>query len=171
MLTHWPFQGSEVCVATLLWEGRSGVRVPIEARDFSVLQNVQTSSRAHPVATRVFFLAVKWPGLEVYPCPSKLRMRGAMSLHTLSAFVNWTGRNFIFVAPVPFPPWGNALVKWIALSFWRRALYQMGFVAVTVVPQNICVFCDVVLCHWTRSYPHYEGLYYLYLYGYGVCGA
>lgn len=41
-------ESSAVSVATKLRTGWSGVRYPIEERDFTLLQNVQTSSRAHP---------------------------------------------------------------------------------------------------------------------------
>ena len=41
---------STVSIATKLWTGRSGsgVRFPVGERDFALLQNVQTRSRAHP---------------------------------------------------------------------------------------------------------------------------
>jgi hypothetical protein len=41
-------ESSTVSIATKLWTGQSGVRFPVGERDFAVLQNVQTSPRAHP---------------------------------------------------------------------------------------------------------------------------
>ena len=38
---------SVVGIAIRLWAGRPGVRIPTDARDFSLLQNVQTDSGAH----------------------------------------------------------------------------------------------------------------------------
>jgi hypothetical protein len=37
-----------VSVVTSLWAGQFGVQILAGPRDFSVLQNVKTSSRAHP---------------------------------------------------------------------------------------------------------------------------
>ena len=53
-----------------LLAGRSGLRIPVGARDFSLLQNVQTVPRAphpasHSVGTRVFPGGVERPGREV----------------------------------------------------------------------------------------------------------
>jgi hypothetical protein len=46
-------QSSLVGIVTRLRAGRSGVRIPVEARDFSLLQNVQTGSGAHPASYSV----------------------------------------------------------------------------------------------------------------------
>ena len=43
-------QGSVVGIANRLWAEWSGVRIPIVARDFSLLQTVQTISWAHPAS-------------------------------------------------------------------------------------------------------------------------
>ena len=37
-----------VRVATMLWAGESGVRIPVATRDFSLLQNVQSGSEVPP---------------------------------------------------------------------------------------------------------------------------
>jgi len=37
-------------MATRLWAGRYGVRIPARARDFSIHQKDQTDSGAHPAA-------------------------------------------------------------------------------------------------------------------------
>jgi len=37
-------------MATRLWAGREGVRIPARARDFSIHQKDQTGSGAHPAA-------------------------------------------------------------------------------------------------------------------------
>lgn len=163
MPTHWWSQGSTVSIVTILWVGRSRVRVPPEARHFPLLHNIQISSRAHPVGT-------SGQGMQ-FSHLSRLRMNGAVSAHCV-CLRQMDRENFTFLAPIPFSPWGNAFVKWFALGCWRRALYWMGFEAVAVVVlQNICVLCDVVLWHWTYSSPQFEGLYFHYLCGYGVCGA
>ena len=44
MLRSWD---SSASIATRLRAGRSGVRIPAEARDFSPLQNVGSGSGAH----------------------------------------------------------------------------------------------------------------------------
>jgi len=45
-------QSNIVGMATQLWDGRSGVRNPVAARDFFFLfsKNVQTGSGAHPAS-------------------------------------------------------------------------------------------------------------------------
>jgi hypothetical protein len=51
-------------VATTLRDGRAGVRIPVRARDFSLLQNVQFQP---PIQWEpgFFFPGVKRPGREV----------------------------------------------------------------------------------------------------------
>jgi hypothetical protein len=41
---------SPVGVVIKLWAGQSGVRMPAEAKDLYLLQNVPTDSRANPVS-------------------------------------------------------------------------------------------------------------------------
>ena len=64
---------SVVGVATTLQAGRSGARIPVRARDFSLPLNVQTVFGAHPVSCRmgirVFPPRVKRPGREVKHSP------------------------------------------------------------------------------------------------------
>jgi len=36
-------------VPTMLWTGRTWLLIPVGAKDISLLRNVQTSSRAHPI--------------------------------------------------------------------------------------------------------------------------
>jgi hypothetical protein len=43
-------RGSIVGMATVLQAGQSGVQIPLKARDFSLLQNTQTSSGTHPAS-------------------------------------------------------------------------------------------------------------------------
>ena len=84
MPSHWWSQGSAVSIAIVLWDGRSGVRVPVEARDFSRLHNVRFSCRAHPVGTSgqgMQFTDVHQGWVWVELC-----------LPTMCAFVRWTGR-------------------------------------------------------------------------------
>ena len=47
-------QSCIIGLATTLRAGRFGVRIPIEARDFSLHQNVQTSSAAHPASYSLY---------------------------------------------------------------------------------------------------------------------
>jgi hypothetical protein len=51
---------------TKIYAARSGVQILAEARELSLLQNIQTISSTHPASnsmkTRAFSLAVKWPG-------------------------------------------------------------------------------------------------------------
>ena len=65
-------RGSVVTMATELRAGRSGVLIPVRTRDVSLLQIVQTSSRAHPASSLVFsdtgvfcYPRIKLSGLEV----------------------------------------------------------------------------------------------------------
>jgi len=71
-----------------------GVRTPVEARDFSLHQNVRTGSDAHP-STYSKGTAVKWPCREAEHSPqssAELGMSGAMLLLPLYAFMAWTAR-------------------------------------------------------------------------------
>ena len=62
-----------VCIVTRLRAGRSDVQVPARARDFSLLQNVQTCCGAHPascsVGMRPLVPGVKRLWREAYQSP------------------------------------------------------------------------------------------------------
>jgi len=53
------------CTMTRIYTGRSGVQILAHATAHSLLQNIQTSSSAHPafnsMTTTAFSLAVNWP--------------------------------------------------------------------------------------------------------------
>lgn len=49
----YSFYIDSVSIVTRLRAGWSGVRIPLLARDFSLLQNAQTGSRAQPVSSSV----------------------------------------------------------------------------------------------------------------------
>ena len=61
---HSRSRSSLLGIATRLRPGRPGVRTAVEARHFSLLQNVQTSSHSRVLGP---FRKVKWPGSEVNP--------------------------------------------------------------------------------------------------------
>jgi len=46
---------------TSIYAGRSGVQISAEAIEISLLQNIQTSSSAHPASNSGFFSGSKWP--------------------------------------------------------------------------------------------------------------
>jgi hypothetical protein len=60
---------STVSTMTRIHAGRIGVQISAEARELSLLQNIQTSSSTHIASnstkTTVLSLAVKWPGQTV----------------------------------------------------------------------------------------------------------
>jgi len=43
-------QSSIIDIAARLWVGQPGAQIPIETRDFSHVQNIQTSSEAYPAS-------------------------------------------------------------------------------------------------------------------------
>ena len=65
---------STVSTMARIYTGRSGVQILAEARELSLLQNIQTSSSNNPASnsmkTTAFSLAVKWPGQTVRPLSS-----------------------------------------------------------------------------------------------------
>ena len=89
---------SVVSMATWLWAGRSGVRIPVGDRDCFLIRNVQFASRAHPIAYSVGTdVPAQGSGgwglvLTTYlrPVP-RLRMSGTLTLWALYAFVACTG--------------------------------------------------------------------------------
>jgi len=88
-----------VHVATRSQAGRSKVRIPVGARNFSLLQNVQTSSGTYAASYSMGSMALsqKKSGhivtlttdLNLVP---GLRMSGAIPLLPLNAFMAWTGK-------------------------------------------------------------------------------
>jgi len=62
-------RGSTVSTITRIYAARSGVQILDEAIELSFLQNIQSSSSAHPASnpmnTRGISLAVKWRGQTV----------------------------------------------------------------------------------------------------------
>ena len=61
-------QSSIIDIAARLWAGWPGARILIEARDFSLVQNIQTSSEAYPASYLMvteFLSGVKWLKHEV----------------------------------------------------------------------------------------------------------
>jgi hypothetical protein len=86
-------------IATTLQAGQSKFQILVWAIDFSLLQNVQTGSDAHPTLFNEYwcsYLGVKWPGLDAdhYPpsCPQVKNLCGDTLLLTLYAYMAWTGR-------------------------------------------------------------------------------
>ena len=73
-------------------DGRFGVLVPVGAKDFSRLQNVQTGYGAH--------LGVKRSGRGINHSHLVLRLRmgGAIPLFLLYAFVAWTRKTLPFLS-------------------------------------------------------------------------
>jgi hypothetical protein len=72
--------------------------IPTGAINFSLLRNVQTGSGAQPASYSVG-IGVKRPGRDVDHSPpnAEVRMRGAMLLLPLYAFMAWTGIPFLLV--------------------------------------------------------------------------
>jgi hypothetical protein len=66
-------RGGVVCLATRLWAGQSGVRMPVRRRDVSRLQHVRTccgpTQPSYSLCTGLLSLGVKWPGREVNHSP------------------------------------------------------------------------------------------------------
>ena len=79
--------------------GRSGVRIPTEPRDFSLLQNVQTGPGANPSGIGVPFLEVKRPRRGIaHPPPSRAEIKGRVELYFLPlwAFTKFSRVKFTF---------------------------------------------------------------------------
>jgi len=89
---------SAVSMATWLWAGRSGVRIPFGDRDCFLIRNVQFASMVHPIAySGVTGLPAQGSGgwgliltSHLHAVPS-LRMSGALPLLTLYACLACTG--------------------------------------------------------------------------------
>jgi hypothetical protein len=71
---------------TLLWDGQSGDRIPVEVR-FST--HIHTGPETHPDSYtngRGSFPVVKWPGCGVeHPSPSSAEVKERVQLYTYSA--------------------------------------------------------------------------------------
>jgi hypothetical protein len=83
---HLENQSTIVGIATILWTGECEVQTLLEARDFSLLQNVQTRD---PLPK------VKQPGREVnHSPPSSAKVKNECSYTSTSwyAFMVWTGK-------------------------------------------------------------------------------
>lgn len=81
----------------MLQAGRSGVRDSAQARNLSLLQDVQTGSGSHPLSysvdTAVISRGYSGRGVRLTPHPHlvlKFRMRGAMPVIPLYAIMAWT---------------------------------------------------------------------------------
>jgi len=86
------------CIATRLGYGRSGVRIPVEGRDFCLLQKFQTCSEAYSAPNHWVPDSSpdeKRPGREVslIHIVPRLRMSGAKPLLPLYVFKAWKGKN------------------------------------------------------------------------------
>jgi hypothetical protein len=89
-------------IATTLRAGRSGVRIPVKARGFSVLF-CSLCSGAHLVSytigTRVLSLEQSGRSVNIsthlHQVPT-LKMSAAISVLTLHAFMTWTGRSLFY---------------------------------------------------------------------------
>jgi len=81
---------STVSIVTTLQSGWSRLRILVGARDFSLLQNIQTGSEAKLNGYGCPFLGIKQPGHEVnrllHPVP-RLRMSGAVTLPIYTCIV------------------------------------------------------------------------------------
>jgi hypothetical protein len=96
-----------VSIETMLRAGRSGVLIPAEARDFYLLQNVQTGSQDHPASTPSGTGVLPGDGGRGLQLTAHLhlvtrsRMSGATPLLPLSAFMVWTGKT-LFHLPLRY---------------------------------------------------------------------
>jgi len=87
---------------TTLHTGRSGVRIPVESRGFSLLQNVKTNSGAYPASYSVGtgVLSRGYGGRVVkfthfHPLP-RLRMSGSVFLLPVYDFVAWSEKTLLY---------------------------------------------------------------------------
>jgi len=69
---------SVVGVTTTLWNGHTGVWIPVGARNFLFSRNVQTKSRAHPVS-RAMDTAVLYRVYSDYSLPSSAKFKNEWS--------------------------------------------------------------------------------------------
>jgi hypothetical protein len=90
--TQYRSWSSTVIIVTTLQSGWSGFRILVGARDFSLLQNIQTGPEAelYGYGYGYPFLGIKQPGRKVnhsfHPVP-RLKMSGATSLLPIYTFM------------------------------------------------------------------------------------
>lgn len=82
--SSWWNQDSVIEIATRLWAGQSSIRIPEWARDFFLLQNIQTSSKTNSGSylrgTRFLSTKEKGPVHEVeYLPPSSAKIKNKWS--------------------------------------------------------------------------------------------
>jgi len=82
---------SMVGTVTRLWAGRSGIRIPLVAKETSLLQSLQTGSRGHPRLTingnRSSFLGLKRPGGSAdHPPPRRAEVKARVELLLCSPY-------------------------------------------------------------------------------------
>jgi len=110
-MTWFGSQSTSVSIVARLWAGQSEVQFPIEARDFTPLRNVQTSSGANPAfpsVGTVVLSGIKQPGQEADHPPSssaKVKNEWKNKSTSPSAFVACTGtmtvlRDFVVVIKI-----------------------------------------------------------------------
>lgn len=84
-------------MATGLWTGRYGLRMPGREGDFSLLRNFRTGSGAHPVSYSMC-TEVKGRGMMIYlHLASRLWRSGTDILRALHAAMVWTGTDLPLV--------------------------------------------------------------------------
>ena len=94
---YWKW-GSVVGIMTVLLAERSGARIPVGERDFSVLRNVQTGSGTHPascsVGTEVHFQGQSGRGVQLIIHLHIVPRLGMNENVPLLPLYVWTGKTF-----------------------------------------------------------------------------
>jgi hypothetical protein len=90
----------------MLRAGRSGFRIPVEARDISLLRNVQAECVIYSVSCSKgtgIFLGIKVAGMLSCPLPSSAEMKRKWGYSSvpLFAFIVWAGQLHLFL-PLPY---------------------------------------------------------------------
>jgi hypothetical protein len=89
---------------TTIWTGRSGAQIPVGARDFSLLQNIQICFGAlliHLIIVyRYSFLWVKLLGDEISDLPLSIAKNELSHISTPPVFLHGKGREH-FIFPLP----------------------------------------------------------------------
>jgi len=91
---------SLVVTATRLRAGQAGVRILVGIRDFPLLWNFQTGSRAHPASYSV------GNGVVFQQLSDRLEMNGAIRLLPMYAFMAWAGKT------LPLGKMTTASLRW-----------------------------------------------------------
>ena len=88
-------------IATRLWGGRFGFRIPAGTRDFSLLQKIQTAFGSHPafcsIGTGLLSRGVNRLGREVYQsslCSAEVKNKWSCVFIPLYTFVVWIEIDF-----------------------------------------------------------------------------